>query len=66
MSKKNYISIARAAANIQIKELKKINKIFNKSFARAVDLILSCKGKVICAGIGKSGIIGKKDFSNFF
>ena len=45
MSKKNYISIARAAANIQIKELKKINKIFNKSFARAVDLILSCKGK---------------------
>ena len=65
MSKKNYISIARAAANIQIKELKKINKIFNKSFARAVDLILSCKGKVICAGIGKSGIIGKKISATF-
>ena len=65
MSKKNYISIARAAANIQIKELKKINKIFNKSFVRAVDLILSCKGKVICAGIGKSGIIGKKISATF-
>tara|TARA_X000001036_G_scaffold155602_1_gene147894 strand:+ start:1 stop:978 length:978 start_codon:yes stop_codon:yes gene_type:complete len=65
MSKKNYISIARAAANIQIKELKKINKIFNKSFAQAVDLILGCKGKVICAGIGKSGIIGKKISATF-
>ena len=65
MSKKNYISIARAAANIQIKELKKINKIFNKSFARAVDLILSCKGKVIFAGVGKSGLIARKISATF-
>ena len=65
MSKKNYISLAKRAANIQIGELKKINKIFNSSFANAVDLILGCKGKVICAGIGKSGIIGKKISATF-
>ncbi len=47
MNKKNYISIAKKAANIQINELRKIKKVFNNSFVKAVDLILNCKGKVI-------------------
>ena len=54
MKKKNYITIANKAANIQISELKKVKKIFNSSFIKAIDLILNCKGKVIFAGIGKS------------
>ena len=65
MNKKNYISQALKAANIQIKELKKVKKIFNKSFIKAVDLILNCKGKVIFAGIGKSGLIAKKISATF-
>ncbi len=60
MAKENYIKIAKKAASIQISELKKINKIFNKTFVKAVDLIAGCKGKVICAGIGKSGLIARK------
>jgi len=60
MAKVNYISIAKKAAAIQISELKKINKIFDKSFVKAVELISSCKGKVITAGIGKSGLIARK------
>jgi|TARA_B110000259_G_scaffold51054_1_gene60157 arabinose-5-phosphate isomerase len=60
MVKVNYISIAKKAAAIQIGELKKINKIFNKSFVQAIDTIANCKGKVICAGIGKSGLIARK------
>jgi arabinose-5-phosphate isomerase len=60
MSKLNYISIAKKAAAIQISELKKINKIFDKSFVQAVELISNCKGKVIAAGIGKSGLIARK------
>jgi len=60
MSKVNYISIAKKAAAIQISELKKVNKIFDKSFVQAVELIASCKGKVITAGIGKSGLIARK------
>ena len=55
MSKNKYINQAIKAANLQISELKKINKVFNNSFVKAVDLILNCKGKVIFAGIGKSG-----------
>jgi arabinose-5-phosphate isomerase len=60
MAKINYISTAKKAAAIQISELKKINKIFDKSFVRAVELIANCKGKVIAAGIGKSGLIARK------
>ena len=60
MTKVNYISIAKKTAAIQISELKKINKIFDKSFVLAVDSIANCKGKVICAGIGKSGLIARK------
>ena len=63
--KKNYISQAIKSANIQITELKKINKIFNQSFVDAVDLIINCKGKVILAGIGKSGIIARKISATF-
>ena len=65
MNKKNYISQAKKSADIQINELKKIKKIFNNSFIKAVDLILSCKGKVIFAGIGKSGLIARKISATF-
>ena len=65
MNKKNYISLANKAAATQIKELSKIKKVFNNSFIKAVDLILSCKGKVIFAGIGKSGLIARKISATF-
>jgi len=65
MNKKNYISLANKAANIQISELKKIKKVFNNSFVKAVDLILNCRGKVIFAGIGKSGLIARKISATF-
>ena len=65
MSKENYITLAKKAAKIQINELKKIKKVFNKSFEKAIDLILNCKGKIIFAGIGKSGLIARKVSATF-
>tara|TARA_A100001015_G_scaffold54257_1_gene59513 strand:+ start:1356 stop:2333 length:978 start_codon:yes stop_codon:yes gene_type:complete len=65
MNKKKYISLAKNSAEIQIKELKKIRKIFNNSFVKAVDLILNCKGKIIFAGVGKSGLIARKISATF-
>ena len=65
MNKKKYITLAKKSAEIQINELKKIKKIFNNSFIKAVDLILNCKGKVIFAGIGKSGLIARKISATF-
>ena len=65
MNKKNYIKLAKDAANIQLSELKKIKKVFNNSYIKAVDLILNCNGKVIFAGIGKSGLIARKISATF-
>tara|TARA_Y100000591_G_scaffold226152_1_gene197220 strand:- start:3448 stop:4425 length:978 start_codon:yes stop_codon:yes gene_type:complete len=65
MNRKNYISFAKKAATIQIKELSKIKKVFNNSFAKAIELILNCKGKVIFAGVGKSGLIARKISATF-
>ena len=65
MNKKNYISFAKKTVKVQINELKKIKKVFNNSFVKAVDLIINCKGKVIFAGIGKSGLIARKISATF-
>jgi len=65
MDKNNYIIHAKKSADLQISELKKVKKVFNKSFVKAVDLILNCKGKVIFAGIGKSGLIARKVSATF-
>ena len=60
MAKINYIKIAKKSAGVQISELRKVNKIFNKNFIKAIDLISTSKGKIIAAGIGKSGLIARK------
>ena len=65
MNKKKYISLAKKSADIQINELKKIKKTFNSSFVKAVDLIVNNKGKIIFAGIGKSGLIARKISATF-
>ena len=65
MNKKNYISLARKSADIQINELKKIKKVFNSSFVNAVELIMNCKGKVIFSGVGKNSFICKKAAATF-
>jgi arabinose-5-phosphate isomerase len=36
-----------------------------ESFQQAVDAILECKGRVIVAGLGKSGLIGRKIVATF-
>ena len=65
MKKINYINLASKAAKIQINELKKIKTVFNNSFVKAINLILNCKGKVIFAGIGKSGLVARKVSATF-
>ena len=65
MKKNNYIILANKAANIQIRELKKIKKVFNNSFIKAIDLIMNCKGKVIFSGVGKNSFICKKAAATF-
>ncbi|MBF0484238.1 MAG: KpsF/GutQ family sugar-phosphate isomerase [Candidatus Omnitrophica bacterium] len=42
-----------------------LSKKLNSNFLQAVDVILKCKGRVIVAGMGKTGIIGRKISATF-
>ncbi|MCX6053070.1 MAG: KpsF/GutQ family sugar-phosphate isomerase [Campylobacterales bacterium] len=61
----NYKEIAQETLNIEASALLEASKNMNDVFAHAVDLILSCKGKLIVTGVGKSGLIGAKMAATF-
>jgi len=52
--------IGREVVEQEIEGLRSLLNEINSDFERAVELILSCKGKVIVCGIGKSGIVARK------
>ena len=56
----NYKKIAQNIVATEIVALKKLNRSFDNSFSKAIDLIAKCRGKIILAGIGKSGLISRK------
>ena len=60
MNKLNFNKIAKQVISTEIQALKKLQKSFGKSFTEAVNLIAKSQGKLILAGIGKSGLISAK------
>ena len=65
MINQKYIDIAKETINTEIKGLKAMLSYFGADFCQAIDLILNCRGKVIFAGIGKSGLIARKISATF-
>ena len=60
MNRLNFNKIAKQVISTEIQALKKLQKSYGKSFTEAVDLIAKSQGKLILAGIGKSGLISTK------
>ncbi|GAB0157057.1 KpsF/GutQ family sugar-phosphate isomerase [Chryseobacterium sp. Alg-005] len=60
MERPNIISIAKSTLEIEISELEKLKNRLDESFAKAVEIIHSAKGKLIVVGIGKSAHVGNK------
>lgn len=54
------IASAREVLRIESEAVARLSQRVGVEFARAVELILECTGRVIITGIGKSGIVGKK------
>jgi arabinose-5-phosphate isomerase len=52
--------IAKRVFDIEIESLKEVADAIGDEFTAAVDAILNSKGKLIVAGVGKSGLIGTK------
>jgi arabinose-5-phosphate isomerase len=54
------LTLARRVFEDQARALGAIGASLNDDFLAAVEMVLSCTGKVIVSGMGKSGIIGRK------
>ena len=54
------IQKAKEVIAIEAKAINDLTGRINRNFLKAVDLIARCKGRVIVAGMGKTGIIGRK------
>ncbi len=52
--------IAKRVFDIEIESLKEVANSIGDDFTAAVNAILESKGKLIVAGVGKSGLIGRK------
>jgi len=51
---------ARRVLNVERRALAALGERLDWRFARAIDLLLACRGRVIVTGVGKSGIVCRK------
>ncbi len=56
----NVLSTIKEAVKIEKEALENLLERVDERFVEAVELIHSCKGRLICSGVGKSGLIAKK------
>jgi arabinose-5-phosphate isomerase len=54
------IAKGREVVRIEGRAVSELEEKIGESFARAVDLVQACRGRVIVTGVGKSGIIARK------
>lgn len=59
------IAEGKRVFDIEIEALKKTRDSLDETFAKILDMIITCKGKVIITGMGKSGHIAKKLAATF-
>jgi arabinose-5-phosphate isomerase len=51
---------ARRVLGIESDAIAQLRARLDDGFARAVEIFLACRGKVVVAGIGKAGLVGRK------
>src|SRR5438309_4307559 len=56
---------ARRVLDIEAAGLAAVRDRLDATFARAVGLLLACRGKVVVTGVGKSGIVCRKMAATF-
>lgn len=54
------IEEARKVLKIEARTIKNLIPAIGRNFEKAVEMVASCKGRVVVMGMGKSGLIGKK------
>lgn len=59
------LETAREVLQIEAQSILRLQERLDERFVRAVELILSCKGRVVTTGMGKSGAIARKLAATF-
>jgi arabinose-5-phosphate isomerase len=54
------LETAKRVLRIEARALEEVMARLDDSFARAVELLLACKGRVVVTGMGKSGLVARK------
>ncbi|MGH9578927.1 MAG: KpsF/GutQ family sugar-phosphate isomerase, partial [Terriglobales bacterium] len=54
------LTSARRVLAIETRELERLAARLDERFEKAMELCLNCRGRVVVAGMGKSGLIGRK------
>lgn len=65
MTEKDYLETARRVIRIETAALGALANALDDSFARAVEMLLTAKGRVVVTGMGKSGHIARKIAATF-
>ncbi|WP_420068343.1 KpsF/GutQ family sugar-phosphate isomerase [Actinobacillus pleuropneumoniae] len=61
----NYLESAKETLSFYSQAINQLNQRLDSSFNQAVEMILNCEGRVVVAGIGKSGLVGQKMVATF-
>ena len=61
----NYLQNAKETLNLYTQEIDRLKQRLSDEFNQAVELMLHCEGRVVVAGIGKSGLVDKKMVATF-
>jgi arabinose-5-phosphate isomerase len=59
------LETARKVLEIEAQTLRELVGRLDERFSRAVEILFSCRGRVVVTGMGKSGIIGQKISATF-
>lgn len=54
------LETARRVLEIEARAIEEVKARLDATFAKAVEVLLACKGRVAVTGMGKSGLIGRK------
>ncbi|WP_455483206.1 KpsF/GutQ family sugar-phosphate isomerase [Haemophilus parahaemolyticus] len=61
----NYLQTAKETLDLYTQEIDRLKQRLSDEFNQAVELMFHCEGRVVVAGIGKSGLVGKKMVATF-
>lgn len=61
----NHLMNANVALSLYSQAIERLNCNLSHTFDQVVEMLLHCTGRVVVAGIGKSGLVGKKMVATF-